>query len=263
MKKTSVTPSLPRLLSLLAALALWPLVSVADEDELQWYHVEIIVFEQREATGRDAERWQIVAPEPQADEVVQLQTAEPGQPWQPFTKLPSGDLQLSGMHRQLERADPYQPLLHLGWRQQGLSRRDAPSVAVPPEWSPEPGVDVELQAPAVTAEDLPEAETGTVTGMPWEAPLATLQPGPPLYGYVRLYRERFLHVAVDLRYHRDSGDAAARYPYLYGQEPVFVMEQRRRMRSGELHYLDHPVLGVLVQVTPVDPPAETAEGAGD
>jgi len=38
----------------------------------------------------------------------------------------------------------------------------------------------------------------------------------------------------------DEGRAVLSYPF----------EQRRRMRSGELHYLDHPVLGVLVIVQP-------------
>lgn len=39
-------------------------------------------------------------------------------------------------------------------------------------------------------------------------------------------------------------------------ESAGVMELResRRLRSGELHYLDHPKLGVLVRVEPVTPP---------
>ena len=33
-----------------------------------------------------------------------------------------------------------------------------------------------------------------------------------------------------------------------------VLEESRAMRSGTLHYLDHPVLGVLVRADPVEPP---------
>lgn len=36
--------------------------------------------------------------------------------------------------------------------------------------------------------------------------------------------------------------------------PYTRLEQSRRVRSGELHYIDHPELGVLVKVTPVEPP---------
>jgi hypothetical protein len=31
------------------------------------------------------------------------------------------------------------------------------------------------------------------------------------------------------------------------------MHDHRRMRSGELHYLDHPLMGVLVLVIPYGP----------
>ena len=32
----------------------------------------------------------------------------------------------------------------------------------------------------------------------------------------------------------------------------YAFQQQRRMRSGELHYLDHPVIGLLVKVTPYE-----------
>ena len=36
--------------------------------------------------------------------------------------------------------------------------------------------------------------------------------------------------------------------------PYIRLDQSRRLRSSELHYLDHPELGVLVKVTPVVAP---------
>ena len=33
---------------------------------------------------------------------------------------------------------------------------------------------------------------------------------------------------------------------------VIPMKQSRRMRSKELHYIDHPMLGILVRVTPIE-----------
>ena len=35
---------------------------------------------------------------------------------------------------------------------------------------------------------------------------------------------------------------------------AILLEQSRRMRSGELHYLDHPVIGVLIKLTPMEEP---------
>lgn len=43
----------------------------------------------------------------------------------------------------------------------------------------------------------------------------------------------------------------------------FPFHQSRRMRSGELHYLDHPLIGILVLVTPVEDDANTGTGSGD
>ena len=40
-----------------------------------------------------------------------------------------------------------------------------------------------------------------------------------------------------------------------GPPPVFRMTTSRRMRPGELHYLDHPLFGVLVIVTRYAPPS--------
>lgn len=63
---------------------------------------------------------------------------------------------------------------------------------------------------------------------------------PGLYGMMRVYVSRYLHAQVDLRYRREAGGT------------VYPMSQSRRMRSGEIRYLDHPVLGVIVQAHPVE-----------
>ncbi|QSA20002.1 hypothetical protein JV197_08680, partial [Vibrio furnissii] len=33
----------------------------------------------------------------------------------------------------------------------------------------------------------------------------------------------------------------------------YRMDQKRRMRSGETHYLDHPLMGMIIQVRRVNP----------
>ena len=41
---------------------------------------------------------------------------------------------------------------------------------------------------------------------------------------------------------------------------IYPMRQQRELRSGEFHYLDHPALGMVVQITPYNPPpAEAVE----
>ncbi len=57
-----------------------------------------------------------------------------------------------------------------------------------------------------------------------------------LFGAFKVYAGRYLHIATDLRYRREH------------QGTVYPMHSQRRLRSGELHYLDHPVLGIIVQI---------------
>jgi hypothetical protein len=39
------------------------------------------------------------------------------------------------------------------------------------------------------------------------------------------------------------------YPYRH----AVLLQQKRRMRSEEIHYIDHPLLGIVVTLTPMTP----------
>jgi hypothetical protein len=66
--------------------------------------------------------------------------------------------------------------------------------------------------------------------------------GEALTGTMRVYRTQVLRVAADLALVRDAGTGPG--------GPVWRLHETRGMRLGEVHYLDHPGLGVLVQVRP-------------
>ncbi|WGL17255.1 CsiV family protein [Microbulbifer bruguierae] len=62
-----------------------------------------------------------------------------------------------------------------------------------------------------------------------------------------------------------SADSAEGYPEPINREPpsklaarVAVLQEERRLRSGELHYIDHPKLGMLIEVRTVEPSEETS-----
>ena len=65
-----------------------------------------------------------------------------------------------------------------------------------------------------------------------------------LSGLVRITRGRYLHFDADL-YLRDPGSANVRRVHLY-----------RRMRSDELHYVDHPLLGIVIRADRLQPRSE-------
>lgn len=60
-----------------------------------------------------------------------------------------------------------------------------------------------------------------------------------LSGKVALTRGRYLHLTLDLRFSPGDGSAGP-----------FLLQQTRRMRSNERHYIDHPNFGVIAVITP-------------
>lgn len=68
-----------------------------------------------------------------------------------------------------------------------------------------------------------------------------------LDGTLRLLLSRYLHLEADLIYRP-----------LDGAQAVYRLRESRRMRSREIHYLDHPMFGIIALVTPYEPPAVPA-----
>ena len=68
---------------------------------------------------------------------------------------------------------------------------------------------------------------------------------PVLEGVISLGAGRFHHIGVDLllRGARIPDAAIGKPQYQY-----YRMAEHRKMRSGELHYIDHPKMGILVRI---------------
>jgi len=78
--------------------------------------------------------------------------------------------------------------------------------------------------------------------------------GRRIDGYLGITRGRYLHMDTRLWY-ESPAVALPTEPKGADSNPGYMeMREQRRMRSGELHYLDHPKFGVLARVDPVQPP---------
>lgn len=185
------------------------------------YEVEILVYALVQGSGGD-ERWPIPQQWPAVERAVSI--GEAG------TQAVETHA-LQAIADNLRGSRQYRPLLHWRWRQPGWDPQTARGVHVQiPSGSPIP-----LNSPPALLDKNLLARLRTL--------LAQRQPVPPdqplLDGTVSLSISQFPHLAVDLVYlDKDTG------------LPVQLRETRR-MRSGELHYLDHPRFGVLAQVTVV------------
>lgn len=246
------------LLALVTVLLAIPALADADDDREQ-YRVELIIFKQSDSSD---ERWP-TRPAPALHErYAELRNDLDKANEAAYRILDNDDKQLSNVARRLGESGDYEVLVHAAWVQPGLDRQEAAAVALPLGTEmPGTGKDEESAVANVNGdsndngndqnEDTADSDNGN-------GDLA-LHARPPegLSGWVRIARERYLHVHLDLRWvdpgRSDSGPLDQLHGvFIEDMEPVVVMQDQRRMRSGELHYIDHPVLGLVVRVDRVD-----------
>lgn len=99
-------------------------------------------------------------------------------------------------------------------------------------------------------------EGGRIRGVYIMQPPAGSAPGAAaeILGSVRLRVTRFLHLDVDMAYFPPAADPDAAATHVRLQES-------RKIKFNEVHYFDHPLFGVMVQVSRVG--TEDAPGDGD
>jgi len=249
-----------------AVIGLAPPLLWAEEEE-RWYQVELLIFENPNYGAESPEQWPTypslssrtpvisieeseTTEEPDDVDVVTPDIDATNRPT-PFEPLSPEEQQLVAERTELERSRGFRILYHQAWMQ------------------PVPGRDSVIPIRIRGGEQYGQQ--------------------PELQGYIDLYVERYLHLVTDLQLVRyaqtdnpfrliDEGvstgpDALEPFPGLSldGQPPrmetagitqannrYYVatesvrLQQRRRMRSSELHYLDNPEFGLLVLITPIE-----------
>ena len=214
-------PSAPARDLALAGIVAAALALPADASA-RWFTAEIIVFDDLRSEGLHAEHWPADPGEPSlrnAIELTRLLDDSSDDAVHAYRLVNPSRLALGGVWNSLRRSANYRPLLHAGWHLPGLPRTSARPVHLRRS----------LAESAGAAAD--EARGNR----------------PSVHGTVTVSLARFLQVELDLLYHRPvTGEAL-----VPGSAPTrFRLVSERRMRSGELHYIDHPLFGVLVLLTP-------------
>jgi len=78
-------------------------------------------------------------------------------------------------------------------------------------------------------------------------------------GAISLVRGRYLHLDVDLLLMHAAGGAPGQYSDGPGSTPAYRLHEKRRIKSSELQYFDHPRFGLVAMVTPVSAPQPATE----
>lgn len=148
-----------------------------------------------------------------------------GSPSNGFVPLTSDTFALTGKANALTKSGKYKVLKHMAWLQPGLAREDA--------------IAVRVGAGKNYKNEFSERSFGN-------------QPTNELDGTVKVVLGRFLHVYTDLAYRKafniSSSDALGRNRVLAD----FPIKTHRKMRSSTLHYIDHPYLGILIEIRPAN-----------
>jgi hypothetical protein len=216
-------------LTVLAALLALP----AGAARAAWYHVEVIVFAYTAPPEAEGEEWVGNVGEPDLRDATTLIEAVPSFEDEPetageaaleapvpmaFMRLPPEEQRLRDVASRLRRAGGFEVLAHVAWRQPSFGDARARRIYI----TTEPG-----------------------TGDPAAAGITPPAPGAGgdlvVYGTVRLRRGNLLHLDADL--------------VLEGPHPPVRLTESRRVRLRELHYFDHPLFGMIAQVTPYVVPA--------
>lgn len=227
--KTRPPARLPTACSVLLLLTSL-LASPAQGKEGTLYDIEVIVYARTSAQAGTSEAWR--PPEFPEIPAGAIDTSRGPAPSAGILRtLDAQAFTLTSEAGKLQRSRRYTLLAHRAWRQAGMPKSTAPLVRI---------------------------RAGSSSDSAW----------PALDGTMQVYLARYLHVNLDLWYTRKAAapvepvavsapeDGAGMQPARTAAWSPFVQQQfrmqtHRRMRSGELHYIDHPLLGVLVQISKV------------
>jgi len=201
----------PRILHSLLIVTALLFTAQSHAEQTPWYMVELIVFSQAKGSYAASENWKQDLALPDFNGARVLASSSSAS-GKSFQTVDSSRYRLQGEWNRLQSSSEYTPLLHTAWLQPGLSRDQAVGVIL---------------------------EAG--------APSPVLGGAKPLSGVVKVGLSRYLHLDVNLLYRKPLTTASEDGTSF----ETFQLSESRRMRSKEIHYLDHPMFGVIALITPL------------
>jgi len=218
---------------LISLITLSPTLTFSEVNE---YDIEIVIFEDATHRYKNSEQWPRLAHTLALDESNNIITSDTA------TEIANPDsnavinitntnsTMLNDYVKKINASNRYNVLLHKSWRQTGLDAKSAISIPI---------------------NSLSDTSGDSLTNFNQELPDNTV--ASSISGEIKVTLGRYLHIYTDLIYKLPNETnsplltSSVNDPYKY-----FAIKSHRRMRSKELHYLDHPLVGILVKALPVE-----------
>jgi len=197
----------------------------------RWYKVEVLVFKRLGAAEATDEVWRNDVTLQYPQKRRWLHSGAEGKT--AYKVLPKSTHRLGGHNYTLRKSEDYKVLFHQAWQQPVTSKKHAASIII---------------------------SGGERLGEHKE-----------LEGSITLSVSRYLHLQTNLWLSSLAGanqsGAEESWPLLPNPASedrfdqaltnnadigrIVTLKQKRRMRSKELHYIDHPEMGLLILITPI------------
>lgn len=208
-----------------------------------WYQVEVIVFD-RLSPNLDGEQWQEQDFNIR-DNMVELQAASVTE-LRPYSILDKSRNRLNGVYRYFKLSSDFRPLYHVSWQQAATERREARYVHIQ-------RLDGEKAIPVAKVEEL-----STEPIVEQEEPAFIEEFSMPekiIDGSIRIRSGFYLHADVDLSYFTQLPPEnkvlrSSEESFTNGLDKTEIkLKETRKIKLNEIHYFDHPMFGVILQVS--------------
>ncbi len=170
-----------------------------------------------------------------------------------FTQLTGNQLKLYGVWDRLKTSQNIRPLLHIGWRQPLMDKSETP-------WLTYSAIDEPAQAGLDEFNGLIRFSRNQ--GLLIENKVTGFKPLNLPEEYMQPNEEK----DSDYQYDEVESFAATptEQPLVDMQMPeqlhgYFLLSENRKIKLDELHYFDHPNMGILLKVTPYEASLEEQE----
>ena len=186
-----------------------PTVIANEKAEVDNYTIEVVVFQSRATKGWTEELWPNEIELPNTTNSVDLDRPGKAPLW-----IQDRNTKLTSVVGKMQR--DYRILFHKAWTQNSFTPAKTPAILI----------------------DRSYKDLTNITGT------------------VQLYKTRFAHVKFDLEFERmipESIREAFAYNQMVNIEDLptywrFKLAEQRKIKPGELHYIDHPLFGILVKI---------------
>lgn len=241
-------------------------------EDMRYYDVEVIVIENLTEEAKNAENWPLQVNLTRSEKTVEL-----GQPvlseWLPeevdlkssYKLLTPANYHLTDEVEKIAKSKTQRIIFHTAWRQPGLDKKLALPIYFKHEVAMPPVIENEENDQSFNNAIEQESEASTELKA---EPIPSI-----LEGVLRVTLSRYLHFEAELTFKNKIPElVSSDNPFsildnekerseLKKQGVIHLKQNRRRIRSNELHYVDHPVLGILINITQYIEPEDATIGS--